>query len=143
MHQKAINLGIIKLYINQNQDSRRAPLKSHLNTSPITFLAGTLCQTSCDLGGRPGVAWRNIQGRVAVKEVPWSEQQRHRFCRHNGEVLRGREVGDSEGMPEDNIGVFDGAVGTSLLDPSWQALRGLPRGLWNVTASGIDLVIRI
>lgn len=46
----------------------------------------------------------------------------------------------AEGVPEDNVGVFDAFVAVRG-DPGGQALRGLTGGLWDVAARGVDLVV--
>jgi hypothetical protein len=70
------------------------------------------------------IARRDIQARVSCEEVPRSEQQRHRLCRHDREILWTGEVCDAKCVPEHNICV--GQVGSRiLLNPCWNALRWL------------------
>jgi hypothetical protein len=45
----------------------------------------------------------------------------------------------SKGMPKDDIGVFD--VDTAVAHPFGNTFGGLARGLWDVAAGGMDLVI--
>lgn len=59
------------------------------------------------LARRTAIARRDIQGRIAREEIPRSKEQRHGFCRHDGEVLRGGEMRDAERVPEDDVGVVD------------------------------------
>lgn len=49
---------------------------------------------------------------------------------------------DAKGVPEHNICIINGFVAV-LSDPFGQALRGLARGLGDVSASRVDLVVLI
>jgi hypothetical protein len=53
------------------------------------------------------IARRNIKRWISHEEIPRSKEQCHWFCRHDGEVFGGREMGDAKGVPEDDIGVVD------------------------------------
>lgn len=60
-----------------------------------------------NLGRGAGVAGRHVEGRVPQEEVARPQQQGHRFGGHDGEVLGGREMGETESMPEDDVLVVD------------------------------------
>lgn len=47
---------------------------------------------------------------------------------------------DAEGVPEDDVGIFDAFVAVRC-DPSWQTLRRFAGGLRDMAASGVDLVV--
>jgi hypothetical protein len=91
------------------------------------------------LARRTAIARRDIQCRIAREEIPGSEEQRHGFCRHDGEVFGGGEVRDAEGVPEDDVGIVDGGV--AVRDPFRDAAGRLPRCLGDVAAGGEDLVV--
>ena len=85
---------------------------------------------------------RDVEGRVAEEEVARSEVQRHWLGRHDGVVFRGREVGDAEGMPEDDVGVLDG-VAARVFDPLRETLGGFAARLGHMPACGVDLVVGV
>lgn len=94
-----------------------------------------------DLARDGDVARRDVHDGVVGEEVAWTQQERHRLGRHDGEVLRRRDVRHAEGVPEDNVRVVDRLA--ALADPLRQAARRLPGGLRDVTAGGPELVIRV
>lgn len=91
-----------------------------------------------DLTRRPCKTRHNIQRRIFGKEVSRSQQQRHGLGGHDGKVLRGGEMDDAKGVPEDNVGLGDvgGRVGG---DPFGKAAGGGAGGLGHVAASGVEL----
>lgn len=53
-------------------------------------------------------------------------------------------MGQAEGVPEDDVGVVDRFAGRGGVgDPGWEPLRGLAGGLGDVSACGVDLVVRV
>ena len=49
---------------------------------------------------------------------------------------------EAEGMPEDDVGIVEVAVWICS-DPGGDALRWLARGLWDVAAGRVDLVVGV
>lgn len=88
------------------------------------------------------IARRNVQARIPLKEVARSKQQSHRLGRHNRIVFRSWEVRDAERVPEDDIRVCNRFVGVRL-NPRWETCGGLARGLRNVAASRMDLLVGV
>jgi hypothetical protein len=86
------------------------------------------------------IARPHIQTRIPREEISWSQQQRHRLCRHDRKVFWRREVRDAEGMPEYDVGI-DEVGGRIGLNPCGYTLRGLARRLGDVSACGMDLGI--
>lgn len=72
----------------------------------------------------------------------WIYSHSHRLRRHDGKVLGRREVRQTEGVPEHDVGVVDAGVWRGG-DPRRQALRGLAGGLGHVAAGGVELVVRV
>lgn len=52
-------------------------------------------------------------------------------------------MGQTKGMPEDDVRVVNGAVGPGGFDPGWEALRWFTRGLGNMAAGRVDLVVGV
>jgi hypothetical protein len=96
---------------------------------------------ACHLTRGTTITRRDIQRRILIKEIPRAQQQRHRLRRHDGEILRSWEVRDTEGVPEDDVGVVD--RGLAIGDPFWDTPRRLARGLGHVPAGGVELVVGI
>lgn len=46
-----------------------------------------------------------------------------------------------EGMPEYDVGVFNGAVGAGCFNPSREALRRLAGSLGDMSTSRVDLIV--
>jgi hypothetical protein len=63
-----------------------------------------------NLARRTAIARWDVESWVPRKEIPWSQQQCHGFCRHDREVLGGREMRDAKCVPEDNVGIVDRGV---------------------------------
>lgn len=116
---------------------------SDQHTGSIALLAGTVTFARCDLSRSASIARRYVQNWVAIEEVSRTEQKCHRLCRHNRIVFGRWEVGDSECMPQDNVGVIDRAIVSSLFNPQRNALRRLTRRLRNMATSRVDLIVRV
>ena len=85
---------------------------------------------------------RDVEGGVFEEEMPWTEQQSHWFRRHHRVILRRWEMRDTECMPEHDVGVLNAFVSV-LLDPFGETLGRISRGLGNVAAGGIELIVLI
>lgn len=83
---------------NQSQSHRHARLVLGTTTSSLT---------GSDLARSTSITGRHIKRRVAEEEVSRPQQQSHGLGGHDGEILGGREVGQSESVPEDNVLVVD------------------------------------
>ena len=142
---KITSICIYKKVVNHKSTIIETPRKdsSNLHARPIILLARTCRTTSRNLRRSSSEARRNIQCRVPSEEVPRTKKQRHRFRRHDGEIFRGREMGQTKGVPQDDIGIVNGAVRSGCFDPGWNALRRLARGLWDVAAGRVNLVVGI
>lgn len=66
----------------------------------------------------------------------------HRLSRHDRVILRRREMRDAKGVPEDHVRVVELALRIGC-DPGWDALRWLARGLRDVAAGWVDLVVGV
>jgi hypothetical protein len=88
------------------------------NIAPLAFPNTTPLPPGRNVTRRPRKARRDIQGRIPEEEMARPQQQRHGLGGHDGEVLRGREMGEAEGVPEDDVGVGD----------VLRRVRGDPRG---------------
>jgi len=56
---------------------------------------------------------RNIQRRIRIEEVTWFQCNRDNLRRHNREIFNSRKMGETEGMPYNNVfvlGVFFGSL---------------------------------
>lgn len=89
---------------------------------------------------RHRITRRYIQRRIPGEEIPRPEEQCHRLGGHDGKVFRRGEVGDAKGVPEDDVGVFDGGGG-GVGDPGREAGGGGAGCLGDVAAGGVDLVV--
>ena len=49
---------------------------------------------------------------------------------------------DTEGVPENDVGVLDVLVG-GLFDPFGEAAGGVARGLGHVAAGGVELIVAV
>lgn len=88
-----------------------------------------------------GVARWHIHTRVVGEEVPWAKQQSHGLNWHNGEVLRGRNVCDSECVPQNDVCVF--GAGCSLGDPLGETQRGLTGCLRDVATCSPEFIVAV
>ena len=110
---------------------------------PITLLTTTILFPRGNLRRGSRIARRDIEGRVAIEEVPRTQEQRHRLSRHDGVVFRRREMRETECVPQDNIGVVDGTAWTRGLNPGWKTLRGLAGGLGDVVTGWVDFFVGV
>ena len=136
-HQRHINFP--RSYpsdIHSNRDMLRLDIDACLVLASVSGLA------SEDLAGCPCIAGWHIERRIPHEEVSRAQQQGHRLRRHDGVIFWRREVRDAESVPEHNVFVIDllGGIG---FDPLRQSHRRLSRGLGNVAASRVDLVIGV
>jgi MFS family permease len=81
------------------------------------------------------VAWRDVQGGIAVEEAERLEPERDDVRGHHRPVLRAGDVVQAKHVPEHHVGVLDGPVG---LGPGGQARIVL--GLDGEVAAGPALV---
>lgn len=122
----------------------RAAASTTLTESQLADLVGGIVHTLAlggDLAGRAAERGRHVHDGVVGEEVAGSQEQGDGLGGHDGEVLRGGDVGDTEGMPEYDVGVVDG--GLAITDPLGETGGGFTRGLGDVTTSGPELIITI
>jgi len=81
--------------------TQRRPLSSSNNTLLLSLLPLPHL-TRCNAHTR-----RDIEGRIPLKEITRSQQQRHRLGRHQREIFWGWKVRYAESVPENDVGVCD------------------------------------
>lgn len=91
----------------------------NLHTRPITLLAVTPGPPSSNLRRRLSKTRRHIQSRVTSEEVPGSKEHGHRLSRHDRVIFRRGEMCQAKCVPEHDVCVVDGGVGTGFFDPGW------------------------
>jgi hypothetical protein len=52
-------------------------------------------------------------------------------------------MGQTESVPQDDIGIIDGSVGSGGFDPCRNTLGWLARCLWDVATSGVDFIVGV
>jgi hypothetical protein len=85
--------------------TRRLPTSNHQFRHLIRSIQHLLLISN--LARSATIARRYIQRWIPGEEIPWSEQQCHGFCGHDGEIFRGGEMRDAKCVPEDDVGVVD------------------------------------
>lgn len=114
---------------------------SHHSTHSILHLVAPVGPGG-NLAWSAGKRRRNVHTRIGREEIAWAQEDTHWLRGHDWVVFRGRKVDEAERMPEDNVGVIETAIGIGC-NPRRNALGRLPGGLGNVSASGVDLIVRV
>src|SRR5688500_884707 len=104
-----------------NEDAAMA-LKRRSDRRLITAARGADSPAGSMAATPPGLLlrrWWDVVRGVGGEEARGLEREADVGRRHHGVVLRAGDVGVAEGVPEDDVGLFDRAVG---LGPAAQAV---------------------
>lgn len=141
------------LWYLQSHTSYTSSLQSRSSIAARTAALSTKCQLTNlvmlikrslllgNLRRGNGVAWWYIHTRVVDEEISRSQEKSHGLNGHDREVLRCRDVCDTECVPHNNICVL--SAGCSIGDPLGKTLGGFTGCLRDVATCGPELVVAV